>query len=108
VSVSLLPRPSRSISGCPIATSRTRTCSLAVDWVMPIARAAAETLPSLASATSRRILVASQSTPSVVRLSSGAMPRVAVTGNDDSAGGLRGQGADVVRARRPGMPEAKA
>src|SRR5919201_6725876 len=56
-----LPRPFRSTSRCPAAASSRRRCWLALGCPIPIALAAAETLPCRSISTSRRRRVVSQS-----------------------------------------------
>src|ERR687888_449887 len=65
-SVSRLPRPFRSTSRWPAAASRRRRCWLALGCPIPIAAAAAETLPRRSISTSRRIRVVSQSSRNVL------------------------------------------
>src|SRR5438132_3984574 len=60
-SVRRLPRPVRSMSRCPAAASSRRRCWLALGCPIPIAAAAAETLPWRSISTSRRMRVVSQS-----------------------------------------------
>src|ERR671935_1799691 len=60
-SVRRLPRPVRSTSRCPAAVSSRRRCWLALGCPIPIAEAAAETLPCRSISTSRRRRVVSHS-----------------------------------------------
>src|SRR5437868_11344371 len=65
-SVRRLPRPPRSTSRCPAAASSRRRCWLALGWPIPIAAAAAETLPCRSISTNRRMRVVSQSSRKVL------------------------------------------
>src|SRR5919198_1793514 len=65
-SVSRLPRPLRWRSRWPAAASRRRRCWLALGCPIPIAAAAAETLPRRSISTSRRMRVVSQSSRNVL------------------------------------------